>query len=439
MLPFLTYTNPQWARNALRARVSMLPAAARRAQTMNEEGILFPWRTINGEEGSAYYPAGTAQYHINAAIAYGLNRYLNATGDEAFLRSGGAEILVGTARMWLSLGFWRTSGERESFHIHGVTGPDEYTAIVNDNVYTNVMARFNLRCAADMLDRLAHQFPRYFDELRQKLSISEQEVANWRRAADCFHIPFSERVGIHPQDEHFLNREIWDFASTDPEKFPLLLHYHPLVIYRFQVIKQADTVLALWLRSADFTDEEKLADFNYYDPLTTGDSSLSAAVQSIVAAEVGYRDLAYEYFDEALNVDLKNLHKNTADGVHVASTGGVWASIIYGFSGLRDDGEVLSFDPRLPATWHSLSYRLAWQGSTITVRLNPESLRLSMEGGASLYFEVRGENYSLSASEPVEIELDTRGQDRGGRPTMEHVVALHREDSADVMQPPTQA
>ena len=436
VLPFLTYTNPQWARNALRARVSMLPAAERRAQTMNEAGILFPWRTINGEEASAYYPAGTAQYHINADIAYGLNRYIRATGDEEFLRSGGAEILIGTARMWLSLGFWRTSGEKQTFHIHGVTGPDEYTAIVNDNVYTNAMARFNLRCAADTVDLLANRFPRYLAELTRKLDLAPEETEHWRKAADCFHIPFSETVGIHPQDEHFLNREIWDVSNTDPAKLPLLLHYHPLVIYRFQVIKQADTVLALWLRSSDFSDQEKLADFNYYDPLTTGDSSLSAAVQSIVAAEVGYRELAYEYFDEALHVDLHNTHRNTADGVHVASTGGVWATLVYGFGGLRDDGEVLSFDPRLPAGWESLSFRLAWQGSMVTVRLNPESMRLSMEGGANLYFEVRGENYCLSASEPVEVMLDGQGPDRGGRPTMEHVVALHREDSADIMQEP---
>ncbi|TLK57323.1 beta-phosphoglucomutase family hydrolase [Glutamicibacter sp. V16R2B1] len=436
VLPFLTYTNPQWARNALRARVSMLPAATRRAQIMNEDGILFPWRTINGEEASAYYPAGTAQYHINADIAYALNRYMNATGDVEFLRSGGAEILVGTARMWSSLGFWRTTGSRQSFHIHGVTGPDEYTAIVNDNVYTNVMARFNLRCAADMLDTLANRFPRFHAELTERLQIREGEAENWRKAAHCFHIPFSERVGIHPQDEHFLNREIWDVSNTDPAKLPLLLHYHPLVIYRFQVIKQADTVLALWLRSSDFTDAEKLADFNYYDPLTTGDSSLSAAVQSIVAAEVGYRDLAYEYFQAALNVDLENSHRNTADGVHVASTGGVWATLIYGFAGMRDDGDVLSFDPRLPASWSTLSFRLAWRGSMITVRLNSDSMRLSMEGGATLYFAVRGKNYSLSASEPVEIELDAHGQVREGKPSMEHVVALHSEDSADVMQPP---
>lgn len=436
VLPFLTYTNPQWARNALRARVSMLPAAKRRAQIMNEDGILFPWRTINGEEASAYYPAGTAQYHINADIAYGLNRYLNATGDEEFLRSGGAEILVGTARMWSSLGFWRTAGEKQTFHIHGVTGPDEYTAIVNDNVYTNVMARFNLRCAADMLDRVARRFPRYHAELVAQLGLEEGEAENWRKAADCFHIPFSERVGIHPQDEHFLNREIWDVSKTDPAKLPLLLHYHPLVIYRFQVIKQADTVLALWLRSSDFTDEEKLADFNYYDPLTTGDSSLSAAVQSIVAAEVGYRKLAYDYFDQALNVDLRNAHHNTADGVHVASTGGVWASIVYGFAGMRDDGEVLSFDPRLPDDWRSLSFQLAWRGSMVTVRLNRDSMRFMLEGGQNLYFEVRGQNYSLSATEPVEIPLDGQGPELDGQPTMEHVVALHREDSADVMQPP---
>ncbi|MEF9980721.1 MAG: HAD-IA family hydrolase [Glutamicibacter sp.] len=432
VMPFLTYTNQQWARNTLRARVSMIPAATRRALIMNEEGLLFPWRTINGEEASAYYPAGTAQYHINADVVYSLNRYLGVMEDDEFLLAGGAEILVGTARMWASLGFWRGDQGNERFHIHGVTGPDEYTAVVNDNLYTNVMARFNLRRSAQLLAEMAQEHPREFAQLASRHSLENEEIALWLKAADCMHIPYSETVGIHPQDEHFLNREVWDLANTGADKRPLLLHYHPLVIYRFQVIKQADAVLALWLRSSDFTAEQKLADFNYYDPLTTGDSTLSATVQSILAAEVGYRDLAWEYFEHALNVDLENLHGNTADGVHVASTGGVWSALIYGFAGLRDDDDQLRFDPRLPEKWRALRFNLGWRGMRISVGLRAEAIDFTLHGAFSRPIWVRGQQVDLQPGQTVSVALAGQGPTLEGRPSLEHVLSLQSDVGVDV-------
>ncbi len=432
VLPFLTYTNQQWARNTLRARVAMIPAAKRRAGIMNEDGLLFPWRTINGEEASAYYPAGTAQYHINADVVYSLNRYVTAVEDDEFLIAGGAEILVGTARMFASLGFWRGRGEHQRFHIHGVTGPDEYTAVVNDNLYTNVMARFNLRRSAQLLGEFAQRHPKAYAELAERLDVQPEELANWEHAASCIHIPYSESAGIHPQDEHFLNREVWDLEKTGPDKRPLLLHYHPLVIYRFQVIKQADTVLALWLRSSDFTPEQKLADFNYYDPLTTGDSTLSATVQSILAAEVGYRDLAWEYFEHALNVDLQDLHGNTADGVHVASTGGVWAALVYGFAGLRDDDDRLCFDPRLPQAWGSMDFKLSWHGTRIQVVVRAQSIEFTLRGPHSRPVWVRGQQLDLLPDETVVVQLEDQGPVRQGRPTLDHVLSLQADAGAEV-------
>ncbi|MGP5689561.1 HAD-IA family hydrolase [Glutamicibacter ardleyensis] len=436
VLPFLTYTNQQWARNTLRARISMIPAATRRARIMNEEGMLFPWRTINGEEASAYYPAGTAQYHINADVVYSLDRYLNAACDDEFLEAGAAEILVGTARMWASLGFWRGSGEQRSFHIHGVTGPDEYTAVVNDNTYTNVMARFNLRRSAQLLRELASRNPKFYAQLAQKLALESAEIDTWQLAADRIHIPYSDKVGIHLQDDHFLNREVWDLEASGPEKRPLLLHYHPLVIYRFQVIKQADTVLALWLRSSDFTAEQKLADFNYYDPLTTGDSTLSATVQSILAAEVGYRELAFNYFEHALNVDLENLHGNTADGVHVASTGGVWAALVNGFAGLRDDDQCLRFDPRLPQSFRSMRFKLAFNGSVIGVRLDATGIEFNLAGQGPQSVWVRGEEIVLEPEQRQRVSLADQGPQLSGRPSLEHVLSLQLDAGAEVPNNP---
>lgn len=415
VLPFLTYTSPFWARNALRARERMLPQARQRALMLNEEGALFPWRTINGEEASAYYAAGTAAYHINADITFALARYLAATGDGEFMRSEVGDIPIETARLWCSLGFWREDRDgTRSFHIHGVTGPDEYTTVVNDNLFTNVMARFNLRFAVEVVLRLQRDDPEAYAAMIERLSFDPAEIDEWERVAEAMHVPYSEEAGVHPQDEHFLEREVWDLEATPPEQKPLLLHFHPLVIYRFQVIKQTDVVLALLLASDEFSRAEKRRDFEYYDALTTGDSTLSAVVQSVIAAEVGYRELAYRYFTHSLRVDLDDLHQNSSDGVHIASTGGVWMTLVQGFAGMRDAGRQLRFDPRLPVHWGSLSFKLEWRGSRIRVTLEQRRMVFELvEGEESVVVSVRGERIEIRSGRPQEVALADQGPNLG--------------------------
>src|SRR5665811_2561713 len=281
VFPFLTYTTPHASRAALRFRYAMLSAARRRAEQLTQKGVLFPWRTINGEEASAYYAAGTAQYHIDADVAHALSQYVAATGDVDFLAREAIDILVETARLWADLGFWRRFDGHSSFHIHGVTGPDEYTTVVNDNLFTNVMARANLRAAVRQLHDLERRDPVAYGNAVRRLSLSEDEIEEFSNAAEAMHIPYDEAFEIHPQDDAFLKKEVWDLPNTPIDKRPLLLHFHPLVIYRHQVLKQADVVLALYLLSSEFTPAQKRADFEYYDPLTTGDSTLSSVVQSI--------------------------------------------------------------------------------------------------------------------------------------------------------------
>ena len=390
LVPFLAYTSPLWARNALSVRQDMLPLARKRARMLNEAGALFPWRTINGEEASAYYAAGTAQYHINADVTYALAKFIHATADVGFLANGAIDIAVETARMWMTLGFWRMNGA-ERFEIHGVTGPDEYTTVVNNNLFTNVMARFNLSYAARTVRELAISRPTAHAQMIKRLDLRDEELTEWDRAAEAMTIPFSEELQIHPQDSHFLDREVWDLANTPQEQKPLMLHFHPLVIYRFQVLKQADVVLALFLQGNQFTLEEKLADFDYYDPLTTSDSTLSRVVQSIIAAEIGYQDLALEYFLHTLYVDLADLHHNTSDGVHVASAGGVWSGLVSGFGGMRDHDGILTFDPRLPASWPMLRYRMIWHGTRMIITLTADSMHVkAIDGKKPVRFSVRG-------------------------------------------------
>jgi len=404
VLPMLAYTNPAAARKLLRFRFQMLDAARARAAELSQRGALYPWRTINGEEASAYYAAGTAQYHINAAVAYALECYLNATGDIEFLANEGAEILVETARLYEDLGFYSTNGNGdEHFHIHSVTGPDEYTTVVNDNTYTNLMARFTMRYAANAVTSLREWAPDAWDALVRRTGVNDAEIDGWHRACDAMFIPYDDQLGIHPQDAAFLDRERWDFANTPSDKYPLLLHFHPLVIYRYQVLKQADVVLAMFLRGEHIDIETKRRNFDYYDPITTGDSSLSACVQSIVAAEVGYADLAWKYFEQSLYLDLADTHGNTADGVHIANAGGVWAALVHGFAGLRDTGHELQFAPRIPAAWDGLRFRLQRHGSLVEVSVTADQATVTVVSGANVPVRIGDEVDSVAPGESVTI------------------------------------
>ena len=392
LLPFLAYTQPRIARNLLRFRHSMLPRARERARDLGQRGAMFPWRTINGQEASAFFQAGTAQYHINADIAYAIRRYVNARDDPGFLAEVGAEILVETARLWEDLGFYADDGD---FHIHGVTGPDEYTTVVDDNAYTNLMARLNLSYAAEAVRWLEAERPEVHAALVADLGLGPGEIAAWERAAAAMHVPFDERRGIHPQDARFLDREVWDLDATPPEHFPLLLHYHPLSIYRHQVIKQADVVLAMYLVGDEFSAEQKRANFDYYDRLTTGDSSLSAAVQSIVAAEIGEEPAALGYFRRALLMDLADVAGNASDGVHIAAAAGVWQALVFGFGGVRDHDGHLTISPRLPVPWRLLEFSLRFRDRQLRVRLTHDAERYELETGPPLELAVRGERVLL--------------------------------------------
>lgn len=402
MMPFLTYTAPRLARNVLRYRYSILDHARRRARQVNQKGALFPWRTINGEEASAYYAAGTAQYHINAAVAHALMKYVEITGDRGFLHECGAEILVETARLWYDLGFF---SERQGgkFCIHSVTGPDEYATVVNNNTYTNLMARENLRSAVAVVHELKEHHAEQYQMLVHRTQFDPQEAENWQRAADLMYIPFDERLGIHPQDDSFLDRKVWDFEHTPANRYPLLLYYHPLVIYRHQVIKQADIVLAMFLLGNEFSADQKQRNFDYYDPLTTGDSSLSACIQSIVAAEIGNDEAALDYLKYGLLMDLANVGGNVKDGCHIASMGGTWMAVVYGLAGLRDHGGKLVFNPR-PMV-RKLRFSLTVRGQHITVDIADGQVTYTLARGEGLTIWHQNDQIELTEGKPIRRTL----------------------------------
>jgi len=410
VLPFLVYTSPQVARNLLRFRHRMLDAARTRAREVNQEGALFPWRTINGEEASAYYAAGTAQYHINADVIYALMKYVDVTGDTEFLHQEGAEMLVETARMWRSLGFYSERADGR-FCINSVTGPDEYNTVVNNNAFTNLMARENFRAAAQTLDWIRVNKPDRFAALAHDIHVTLSEIEDWQRAADRMYLPYDEARGIHLQDDQFLGRKPWDFANTPADKYPLLLHYHPLVIYRHNVIKQADIVLAMVLLGHEFSIEQKRRNFDYYDPLTTGDSSLSVSIQGILAMELGYTEKAIEYVRYALWMDLADVHANVEQGCHIASMGGTWMAIVYGVAGMREHNGRVTFDPRLGSVIEGLRFNLTVQGRRLAVDIEGRKGQVTylLREGAPLTIGHLEEEVALEPGTPVSRPFTPRG------------------------------
>ena len=373
VLPLLSLTSPAAAANALRWRHSTLPLALERASQLGLQGAAFPWRTIAGEECSAYWPAGMAAFHVNADIADAVVRYIDLTGDEEFARGPGIDLLTHTARLWRSLGHHDDHGR---FHIDGVTGPDEYSALADNNIYTNLMAKENLVAAADAAKR-------YPDRARE-LGVDPEESAGWRDAAQAMFIPYDEARGVHPQAEGFTRHQVWDFAHTHPEQYPLLLHFTYFDLYRKQVVKQADLVLAMHLCGDAFTAEQKVRNFDYYEPLTVRDSSLSACTQAVMAAEVGHLDLAFDYLGEAALMDLRDLENNTRDGVHIASLAGAWMALVSGFGGLRHRDSRVSFMPRLPEGIARLRFSVLIRGRRLHVEVTHPQARYELDDGEPL-------------------------------------------------------
>ena len=409
LLPFLIYTSPRIAKNLLTFRYKMLPQARARARQLGHRGAMFPWRTISGEEASPYYAAGTAQYHINADIMYALRKYVQATGDEAFLQDCGAEMLVETARLWLSLGFY-SDAKGGKFCVNSVTGPDEYNTVVNNNAYTNLMARENLRYAAQTVEALRATDPDAYSTLVHKTALEPSEVEAWIRAADSMYVPYDEKLKIIPQDDSFLDREPWDFKNTPHDHYPLLLFYHPLNIYRKQVIKQADVVLAMFLLGDAFSAEEKKRNFEFYDPLTTGDSSLSSCVEAIIATQVGDIGKAIRYGVAALLMDLADVGGNVKDGCHIASMGGTWMMLTYGLGGMRDDDGMLSFWPRrAPEDNAILRFPVTYRGQMLEVEIGVEKVEYALREGDHLVIRHETEELSLTRDHPVAVRAVSEG------------------------------
>jgi trehalose/maltose hydrolase-like predicted phosphorylase len=397
VLPVLTYTLPHAVADSLRWRASTLDMARERAAELGLKGASFPWRTIRGQECSAYWPAGTAAFHINADVAMAFERYRVVTGDHTLEAECGVAVLVETARLWMSLGHHDRHGV---WHIDGITGPDEYTAIVRDNVFTNLMAANNLVVAADACNRQR--------EAARAMGVTAEEAATWRDAADAVNIPYDEELGVHQQCEGFTKFAEWDFVNDN--KYPLLLHEAYVRLYPAQVIKQADLVLAMQWQSHAFTPEQKARNVDYYERRMVRDSSLSACTQAVMCAEVGHLELAHDYAYEAALIDLRDLHANTRDGLHMASLAGAWTAIVGGFGGLRDDEGILDIDPALPDGITRLRFRVRWRDFRLVVDANHSDVTYTLSDGTGTELTIRhaGEELTLKTDSPTTVAVRSR-------------------------------
>jgi beta-phosphoglucomutase len=406
ILPVLALTSPEQARSMLEYRVHTLEGARNHAREMNHPiGALYAWRTISGDECSAYFPSGSAQYHINAAIAFAIRLYVEATGDVDFLAQGGAEVLFETARLWLQVGSYNPR-RHNAFCICQVTGPDEYTALVDNNYYTNHMAQQHLRHAAVVASQLARERPRDYARIISAIDLSQKEIADWLAAADAMYLPVDAELNIFPQDDDFLNKPRLPIARHDKhEHRPLLLQMHPLTIYRHQVCKQADVLQAFVLAGNAIDKASKRRNFDYYEGVTVHDSTLSASTFSIVASEVGYADKAYRYFLDTLRVDLDNLHGNTSHGLHMAAMAGSWLAVMWGFGGMRSLNGRPAFAPVLPAAWRSYRFGLRWQDQHIRVDVDASSVVYTLTRGSGLEILHHDALLTLSPGQSIHMPL----------------------------------
>jgi len=391
IFPFFLFTKPEIAKAMLDFRYSILDGAKKHARIMgHEKGALYPWRTIAGTECSSYFPSGSAQYHINGDIAHAFIQYWYATGDLDYMSRKGAEVLIETARLWLDAGHYDSKGQ---FNINTVTGPDEYTCLVNNNYYTNRCAQANLQGAADICIELWKNG--IAKDMEIATGITAEETKLFEKAAAAMKLPFDKERDINAQDDSFLEKAVWDIEKTPKDKFPLLLHYHPLHLYRHQVCKQADTVLAHVLFEDDVEESTKRNSYNYYEKITTHDSSLSRCAFCIMAARLNMADKAFSYFNDVLWTDIRDSHGNVKDGLHTANLGGSWLALVMGFAGMRLKKTGLHFSFLQPEKWQQTTFRIRYKDCRLLIQFDREKAKITLEEGKSIEIFVDNAQFHL--------------------------------------------
>ncbi|MDR0293458.1 MAG: family 65 glycosyl hydrolase [Oscillospiraceae bacterium] len=386
-LPFYLFTNPAAAKSLLIFRYNTLPQAIERAKALDCEGACYPVATLNGDEACNLWQHASLQFQPSTAVAYGIRNYTQVTGDTGFLWEYGAEMLLQIARFLKSRAAQNPhTGE---YGYYGVMGPDEFHMMVHNNAYTNYMGKRSLEYAAETLLALQTEKPEIFARLREKTDLREGEIGLWREIAGRMALPVTEE-GLFEQHDGYFNLPHIDIHAIPVAEFPLYDHWSYDRIYRTDMIKQPDVLMYLYLYGTSFSTAVKRVNYEFYEPRTIHESSLAPAIHSILAAELGKMEEAVSFFGYATRLDLDNYNRNTREGLHTTSIAMAWVNIVYGFAGLRSDGDLLRFAPRLPDRWSRLRFSLTYRDRVIKIEMTREGSRFALTEGEAVEALVYG-------------------------------------------------
>lgn len=397
-LPFYLFTNPAAAKDLLLYRYNTLPMALERAKMLDCRGACYPIATLNGDEACTLWQHASLQLQPSTAVAYGIWHYVHVTGDAEFLWTYGAEILLQIARFQESrVG---QSNQSKKYGFYGVMGPDEFHMMVNNNVYTNYMGMRTLLYASEVLTNMKLQRPDAYSVLCEKTGFREDELSHWQDIAANMCLPQTES-GLYEQHDGYFDLPHTDIHAIPVSEFPLYDHWSYDRIYRTDMIKQPDVLMMLYLYNSSFTEEVKRVNYDFYEPRTIHESSLSPAIHSILAAELGKMDEAVSFFGYATRLDLDNYNRNTREGLHTTSIAMAWANIVYGFAGLRSDGEMLRFAPQMPDRWKKLSFSITYRGSILRVRMEIGKTSFCVHEGAPVQLRIYNKIVTLGHEELI--------------------------------------
>ena len=397
MLPFYIYTSPDAARDLLLYRYNLLNAARQRARAGFLEGAQFPWMSAHdGTEQCQSWDYGDCEIHITADIAYAVQHYYLATHDDDFLQKYGAEILIETARFWATRSHYAV--HKKAYVIPVVKGPDEYCGIACNNAFTNIMAAYNLECATSAVQFLKRKYPHIYKSLVKRLLLKDDEVIKWNKIAKNMFVNYDRKHNLVIQDDSFLDTKPYDVQSLIADGKPAGEKIPYEMLHRIRMIKQADVILLMFLLNDRFSIKEKIAAWKFYLPITCHDSSLSYNTHSIMASELGLPKIAYEFFGKTARLDLDDLQGNTDKGLHAASLGGLWQTVVNGFAGMRIKDGSLHFHPRLPKKWKRLEFIVKFRARKIKVEMMRSKTNLMLvEGEKPITVYVEGKKTGLSS------------------------------------------
>jgi maltose phosphorylase len=405
-LPYYLFSNPVAAKALIDFRYKTLPQAMERAKSLDCQGACYPIATTDGTESCTLWQHASLQFQPTTGVAYAIWHYVKITQDLEFLYTKGIELLVPICRFLASRGQW--SPRRHGFGYYAVMGPDEFQMMVNNNCYTNYMAKRTFLYTHAVLAEMEGRSPEAKSDMLQKLACTAEELASWKNMADNMIIPYDAATGIYEQHEGFFDLPHIDVDAIPVEDFPLYHNWSYDRIYRNDMIKQPDVLMFMFLYNQSFSRAEKQANYDYYEPRCIHESSLSPSLHSIFAAELGRQQEAFEFFKFATRIDLDNYNRNSGEGIHITSIAAAWMNVVYGYGGMRSDGDMLVFNPTIPAHWKAYSFQIVYRDSIVRVNVSQETARIQLMEGAPVTALVRGQIREIDGDGLV---LEGRGVD----------------------------